>query len=523
MLIAVIISASASAIIGNDTSGNEIRYELGYITFNTTEGNTRIQSSGDYFSSLIRESDLVGWFSSLEYNFFKPATPDLHLPLNDTYTNISSNTFEWNNTTDPENLKLDYLFEIWNESSVTNIHFTNYSIAETANTTKTEATINGDGTFYWRVAANDSSKNSSFSELRVITIDTTLPAAFNLTSPTDASSSTDTTPTLQWGASTEANLDNYSIEISITADFSTINQTENSSTNSFSSWSSPLTADTYYWRVTAVDKVNNQQLSENNLSFTVTASETTTTTVTGASIESGAGGGTKPFSLNILAPEGIVLASNREISVPILVINPSTIMLRGINLEVKSDEPNIIPSFDRTYISELDARAQEKLTLIINTKDLTVGSYGITIFASIVSPSFSDTTRIFANLLEKTEGEREVLEQIEFAKKLFQGNPECLDLSEYITGAEAALQSNDAATALSLAENAVEACSKLLEQKSQFGAITTAAAFTDKVISQLKSSKNIIILSEILGLMVIVAIAVKYIRLNMKKRTKELK
>ena len=221
----------------------------------------------------------------------------------------------------------------------------------------------------------------------------------------------------------------------------------------------------------------------------------------------------------MLAPEGIVLTANNEIKVPLLVINPSTIRIRGINLAARSDEQKMALSLDRTYLSELNPGQQEKLTLTIATKDIGIGSYGIIIDASAASPSFTDTTRIFANLLERTEGEKDVLDQIEFAKQLFNGNPQCLDLSEYITGAEAALQKGDVATASSLAQNAVEACNKLLAQKeTQFNLITTAATFTDRVIGQLQTKTSIIILSQVLGLIILIFIAYKYRKSRKMKR-----
>ncbi len=516
ILILLLITQLASAFNGTGSAGEETEFALGYITINATDGDAKVHGFGNKIAYILAAGEsLKGWLSQLEYNFFAPEQVDLNSPSNDSYYNFTPE-FDWSNTTDTEQFEVSYLFEIWNDTSATNINFANYSIAETENTTKTTATINGEGAFYWRIAANDSSKNSSFSDLRMITIDTTLPAAFNITSPTDASSSTDTTPILQWDASTDTNLDNYTIEVATVADFSSISRTEVSKTNSLENWSSPLGATTHYWRVTAVDKANNQQLSDNNQSFIITASQTTTVTV--ATGEASSGGGTKPFTLNILAPEGIVLTANDEIKVPLLVINPSSIRVRGISLAVRSDESNIKPELDRTSISELNPGTQEKLTLTINTNDLSVGSYGITIDASVETPAFFDSTRIFANLLERTEGEAEVLEQIEFAKQLFQGNPECLDLSEYITEAEAALQEKNAAGALSLAENAVEACNKLIEQKSQFTSITSAATFIDRAKQQVQSKTFVIVSSEILGLIIILIAIHKYRKSKMKRR-----
>src|SRR3990167_3562307 len=94
ILLMIVLIPVASALIGNDSS-TTVRYETGYIAFNSTSGDTKIQSFGDYISSLIRLDNLRGWVSGLDYNFFRPVTPDLHLPENNTYRNTTTNMFEW--------------------------------------------------------------------------------------------------------------------------------------------------------------------------------------------------------------------------------------------------------------------------------------------------------------------------------------------------------------------------------------------------------------------------------------------
>jgi hypothetical protein len=496
----------ALAIEGNGTD-TTVRYAVGYITFNSTEGSTNIQSFGDHLSSLIKEADLLGRLSRLNYNVFKPSTPELNFPENNTYRNTSANIFIWSNSTDDDELALSYIFEAWNNSLATNLNRVNYSIKETENTTQSKETIKGEGTFYWRVAANDSDFNSSFTNLRAIILDQTLPSLFNLTSPADLETTTDTTPRLVWEESTDSNLDNYTIEISTLQDFSTLTTTEVIEEEDLTNWSTSLDKGTYYWRVNAVDKANNQRRSSNNLSFIIKASEITTPAGGGGSKT---GGGSKAFTLNILAPEGVTLTPNDEIEVPLLVINPSKIKLRGISLAVSSDEPKIVPTLDITSISELEPQAQERIKLTLNTQDVDIGSYGIIIDASIIAPSFTDQSRIFANLLEKTAGEQEVQEQIELAKQLFNGNPECLDLSEYIAQAESALQKQNADTALSLAENAIVACNKLLAQKSEFASITAAATFIGKAKTQLQNKTVQIVASEVMGLLLLLFIIYRY-------------
>ena len=523
MIVIFILTTISSSIAfsGNDSSGNTIRFATGYITMNSTGSTENIHSFGDSISRIITDDNFKGWLSQLDYNFFAPAQVNLHLPLNNTYFNYTPQ-FDWSNTTDIEQFAISYIFEAWNDSATTNINFVNNTITETANTTSTTPTINGEGAFYWRIIANDSSKNSTASELRIINIDLTLPTAFNLTSPADGTSSTDTTPTLEWDSSIDTNLDNYTIEISGLADFSVINQTEVIETNSLSNWSSPLTtATTYYWRVSAVDKANNQRLSDNNLSFTVTASETVTVTVPIG--ESSAGGGTKPFTLNILAPEGVTIYKDDTVIIPLLIINPSGVAFRGINLKLDSTEPGISLALDRNYIPEISPRGQEKLQLTITTKDLSTGTYGLTIGASIVSPTFSDIFRIFANLIEKDSAAKEdVSDRIEFAKQLFNGNPECLDLSEYISEAETALQNDQRDKALSLAENAAEACNKLIEQRGSFEPLTTQAVFLDKIKIQLESQTFIIIASQVLALIILI-VTILYFKKRKKSKHKQKK
>ena len=408
--------------------------------------------TGQFKYPSITEILFRGRFSILEAENTAPTTPSSLTPDNNTFFNSTERTFTWTNSTDLEQDLISYLFEIYNDSALTEEYHINYSIVETDATTSNEVNITEEGDYYWRAAANDSRSNSTFSDLRIITIDLTLPTNFNLSSPSDATSSTDNTPELTWDSSTDTNFENYTIELSTSADFSAVTNTENSSTNSFSDWSTPLTANTYYWRISAVDKANNQRMSDNNLSFTVAASVTQTVTTRGG--ESSAGGGSKPFTLNIIAPKGITIKENDIVTVPLLVINPSTLNLRGISLAISSDNPDIKVSLDKTTISEINPKSNERLLLTINTGNVGVGTYGITIDASVSSPSYKDQFKIFANLLEKDLATSpEVSEQIDFAKQLFNGNPACLDLSEFITEAEIASQNGDNSKALSSYED----------------------------------------------------------------------
>ena len=221
LILVITLIPIASALSGNDSSGNEIRFADGYLTINSTGSTVGTQGFGDENSAKVTGDNIVGWLSQLVYNKFSPENVSLHSPPNNSYLNHTP-TFEWSNTTDTEKFEISYLFEIYNDSALTEINFVNHTIAETANTTSTLPDINfTDSTFYWIVIANDTDFNSTSSVINVFTIDQTLPTVFNLTSPEDEASSTDTTPTLTWQLTTDTNFDNYTIEISTLSDFST--------------------------------------------------------------------------------------------------------------------------------------------------------------------------------------------------------------------------------------------------------------------------------------------------------------
>ena len=167
----------------------------------------------------------------------------------------------------------------------------------------------------------------------------------------------------------------------------------------------------------------------------------------------------------------------------------------------------------KTTISEINPKSNERLLLTINTGNVGVGTYGITIDASVSSPSYKDQFKIFANLLEKDLATSpEVSEQIDFAKQLFNGNPACLDLSEFITEAEIASQNGDNSKALSLAENAIEVCNKLLEETGNLDFITSQAIFLNRVKSQVTSRTFMIVAPQVLGLLILTLTIIHFIR-----------
>jgi len=91
------------------------------------------------------------------------------------------------------------------------------------------------------------------------TVDTTVPPAPNLLSPTNEASTSDTTPTFDWSDVTDASGVSYSLQIDDNADFSSPIISKEGLTESTYTLTKDeaLSKGTYYWRVEAVDGAGN--------------------------------------------------------------------------------------------------------------------------------------------------------------------------------------------------------------------------------------------------------------------------
>lgn len=475
VIMIVVIILKATIAIDGTTQDYNSRFSIGRISSNASSeqySQTRIFS--DVISAnLTSENQLGGRLSILKYNL-PPIQPSLNIPNNTFITNSEIN-LSWSNTTDPNQLidfdSISYILEIFNDTSLTEIYYRNESISETANTTKDTITLpESDITLYWQVIATDNDLNSTPSELRIMGKDIVLPTSFDLTSPSNDTTTTDNTPSLNWEATNETNLDNYTIEFSTSSIYNDPNYTQYSTTNSFSNWTTELAADTYFWKVIAYDKAGNSNES-NQFRLVVSAiTQTITQTVSaGESITRSGGVSKKPFNLDIIAPPTITIYSQDSVIVPLIVTNPANeIILRGINLNVSSESEDIAPALGSTFIPELRPKEQRQipLTIVTHTEP---GTYGITITASVINPEFTDSVKILANLIESDKESSKIQseKQIIFAQELFKGNPGCKELEEYITQAQKEIENERYDKALNLANNAIQACKDLIALKGE--------------------------------------------------------
>ena len=511
-----VISFSEKVKSFEGTSDNyEVRLAIGNLASNTTTGTTTARIYSDFIASNLTSPGITAGRLSILKNSLPPKKPDLNLPNNQTFSKTEVVEFSWSNTTDPNQLidkdKIRYYIEIYNDSELTKIYHSNFTIEETANTTKTNLSIPEQNiNLFWQVIVNDGNSNST-SELREFIKDSLPPTAVNLQSPANGTTTSDNTPSLAWTATNETNFENYTIEFSTSVTYDNPNYTQISTTNSFSNWTTELEADTYFWKIVSFDK--SAQFNESAEQFSLTVEgiiNTVTTTIPTGEVVSRAGGvKRKPFNLDIIAPPSVTIYSEDSVIVPLIITNQANeIVLNGINLNVSSESEDVSPILGSTFIPRLRPKEQRQIPLTIVTHT-DPGAYGIVVTAIVNSPKFTDSVKIFANLIERDSTSSSSSEkQIIFAKELFSGNSACLELNEYITQAEEELANQRYDKALNLANNAIEACKDLValveEQKPDD---------IEVYIEKAKDNKDIIIIAiESLVFLIVLLIVIKVIK-----------
>lgn len=167
----------------------------------------------------------------------------LQSPANNTYTNQLTQTFVWS----PMYYADDYRFEIL--SSFGNTVYTNAALA----TTNVSYTFSTDGTYTWRVRAQNSTSVSAYSSALLI-IDQTPPAVPVITSP--ANNAIVSAPfTLSWSQATDNGSPIYdSLYIYANAGQDTLIKALRPATTTYTD--SFGTGD-YFWKLRAIDSVGN--------------------------------------------------------------------------------------------------------------------------------------------------------------------------------------------------------------------------------------------------------------------------
>ena len=190
--------------------------------------------------------------------------------------------------------------------------------------------------------------------------------------------------------------------------------------------------------------------------------------VTSSGVGGGGGGGSMlPYGLELIVPGPVSMYSNDTIKLPIILRNKGRVQLKGINLSAESPSKDLDISLTKNRVEKLGFNESTKTELII-ISHTDPGRYEITITADVENPPFSDTAKVYIDLVKKgKENNAVVVTRVVFARDLFKENPECLELQELLDQAETALEEEKYAKAKSLTESAINGCKDLITSLSK--------------------------------------------------------
>ncbi len=208
-------------------------------------------------------SSITGYLKILEWDELSPSIPIPQNPV-DEWFNATTINFAWSQSTDSQSGVYGYQVQIATDSSFNNI------VAWINTTLNTTQYTLPEGRYYWRVRAIDNTQNpSNWSVICFFGIDLTPPPAPQLLSPQN-DSVLNYTPTLTWRGvnDTLSGVKYYEVMVDDNPSFSSpIVDIYTASTNY--SFSSNLTQGTYYWKVRAIDNVNNVGIWSSVYHFTI--------------------------------------------------------------------------------------------------------------------------------------------------------------------------------------------------------------------------------------------------------------
>jgi subtilisin family serine protease len=170
-----------------------------------------------------------------------PATPTLLTPANGTNTTNRRPAFDWTDSSGATS----YTIQVDNNSN-----FSSPEIQQSPTVSNYTPTADlALGTYYWRVLATNTNGSSAYTSAWTVNIGS-VPAVPTLATPTNGSTTTDTTPTFDWNDVSGATA--YTIQVDNNSDFSSP-EIQQSPTVSTYTPGTALAAGTYYWRVLATN------------------------------------------------------------------------------------------------------------------------------------------------------------------------------------------------------------------------------------------------------------------------------
>ncbi|MBI4178774.1 T9SS type A sorting domain-containing protein, partial [bacterium] len=194
-------------------------------------------------------------------------------------TNVVSVAVQWAAVSDSVGID-SYAIEVSKSGTFTGT----FTFTDTLDGLFTSDTVTGlyNDTYFWRVRAIDNLGNGGiYSAVRGFIVDT-VAGKVTLTSPASGTLTADTTPTVTWIAVADSvGIDSYIIEFAISPTFATTDVVDTvDGANTTDTILPGLNADTYYWRVKAVDDLGNVGAYSDSFTLKIDTNAVTVTLLT---------------------------------------------------------------------------------------------------------------------------------------------------------------------------------------------------------------------------------------------------
>ena len=197
--------------------------------------------------------------------------------------------------------------------------------------------------------------------------------------------------------------------------------------------------------------------------FMIAENGTSSTTVqVEVPVGSGGGGNNTVYrDIEIITPGSFKIGINDQVIVPIIFHNPENIILKDITVSATSSLKEIIPTFDRTFIKDIDPGENETLLLFLESGNAVEGDYEIRIQASIGSPNFIEQEAMYVRIIANPELSV-IQERIVLVQDLFKENPECLELNDLLIQAQALIDEGRIEEAGIITQDVIRKCKDLV-------------------------------------------------------------
>jgi hypothetical protein len=229
----------------------------------------------------------------------------------------------------------------------------------------------------------------------------------------------------------------------------------------------------------------------------------------------------KFINLNLIVPDALTTYQNSTIISPIRLVNQGDKPLEGITLTAWTNISNVKLEFTQKEFASLGVGEEKRTNLIITSPEF-LGSYEITVEATVKNPEFKDSAKIILTTLEKGELNKTQLNtKITFTRDLLLANPECLELNEMLRDAQSEINKSNFKRANELIEETIRYCRYLLASKESMQEKPSLLQRIYDRIFGLTSKRQVLIYgSVIVGVFVLLTVSLLVERMAIGKRAR---